>query len=59
MVELDTMVALSHEAGMTLPIGAGKAVDLVAAKLIRQGQDLNHFAKLHFANTAKAKSLVN
>ncbi|MGR8830985.1 ribonuclease HIII [Leuconostoc citreum] len=59
VVELDTMVALSHEAGMTLPIGAGKAVDLVAAKLIRQGQDLNHFAKLHFANTAKAKSLVN
>ena len=42
---------------MRLPIGAGKAVDMVAAQLLQQGADLNHYAKLHFANTLKAEKL--
>lgn len=55
---LTRMDALSAEAGMTLPIGAGHAVDEVAAKLLRRGMDLAHFAKLHFANTRKAHQLA-
>ena len=42
---------------MRLPIGAGKEVDIVAAQLLKQGTDLNHFAMLHFANTLKAEKL--
>jgi len=57
VVELDAIDSLSHEAGIRLPIGAGKEVDIVASKLLKQGADLNHFAKLHFANTLKAKKL--
>ncbi|MBZ6009556.1 ribonuclease HIII [Leuconostoc gelidum] len=57
VVELDTLDKLSDEAGMRLPIGAGKAVDTVAAQLLQQGADLNHYAKLHFANTLKAEKL--
>lgn len=56
---LKMMDLLSEEAGLTLPIGAGHVVDEIAAKLIRQGKDLNEFAKLHFANTQKAHSLAN
>lgn len=55
---LTRMDTLSVEAGMTLPIGAGHAVDLVAAKLLRRGKDLGHFAKLHFGNTQKAHELA-
>lgn len=55
---LTRMDALSEQAGMTLPIGAGHVVDEIAAKLLRQGQDLEHFAKLHFANTQKAQRLA-
>ncbi|MEX0380195.1 ribonuclease HIII [Leuconostoc sp. MS02] len=57
VVELDALDALSKEAGIRLPIGAGKEVDIVAAKLLNKGVDLNHFAKLHFANTLKAEKL--
>ncbi|MBS9338939.1 ribonuclease HIII [Fructobacillus sp. M2-14] len=57
-VELQTMEQLSKEAGVKLPIGAGKEADRVAAKLMREGKDLGHFAKLHFANTKKAKKLL-
>ena len=57
VVELDALDRLSDEAGMRLPIGAGKEVDIVAAQLLKQGTDLNHFAKLHFANTLKAEKL--
>ncbi len=57
VVELDAIDSLSHEAGIRLPIGAGKEVDIVASKLLKQGADLNHFAKLHFANTLKAEKL--
>lgn len=57
-VELQTMKELSQEAGMNLPIGAGKEVDQKAAVLIRQGKQLGHFAKLHFKNTEKAERLA-
>jgi len=54
------MDELSAEAGFTLPKGAGHQVDQAAAKLIRlKGKaSLEHFTKLHFANTEKAKKLV-
>ena len=55
---LKAMDTLSEQAGITLPIGAGHAVDLIAAKLIRKGLDLNQFAKVHFANTQKARQLA-
>lgn len=55
---LQAMDELSDDAGMTIPIGANHAVDEVAAKLIRQGQNLGHYAKLHFGNTQKAQALA-
>lgn len=55
---LQMMDQLSEEAGMTLPIGAGHVVDEVAARLLHHHQDLGQFAKLHFANTAKARELA-
>ncbi|MBS9337810.1 ribonuclease HIII [Fructobacillus parabroussonetiae] len=55
-VELRSMAELSQEAGVTLPIGAGKEADRIAASLMNQGKDLRHFAKLHFANTKKAQA---
>lgn len=58
VVELDSMASLSQEAGIVLPIGAGQAVDHVAAKLLRQGKSLRHYAKLHFVNTQKATNLL-
>ncbi|MCO0832645.1 ribonuclease HIII [Fructobacillus sp. W13] len=57
-VELQTMEQLSKEAGMKLPIGAGKEADRVAAQIMKSGKNLGHFAKLHFANTEKAKKLL-
>ncbi|KRM80943.1 hypothetical protein FC35_GL000289 [Limosilactobacillus coleohominis DSM 14060] len=58
-ISLQTMDDLSGRAGMTLPIGAGLKVDQVAAQLLKQGQDLNNFAKLHFTNTKKAIKLAH
>lgn len=58
VVELDAMSKLSVEAGIKLPIGAGREVDTVAAELLRRGIDLKHYAKLHFANTKKAERLL-
>ena len=58
VVELNTLKQLSKDAGVALPIGAGHAVDEVAAQLLRNGKDLSQFAKLHFANTKKAEHLV-
>ncbi|GAO99738.1 ribonuclease HIII [Fructobacillus ficulneus] len=58
-VELQSMAELSQAAGLTLPIGAGKEADRIAAKLINQGTDLRHYAKLHFANTQKAQNLAH
>lgn len=53
------MDKLSEEAGFTLPKGAGHQVDQAAAKLIQlKGEvSLDHFTKLHFANTEKAKKI--
>ena len=50
---LQTMARLANEAGLSLPIGAGQAVNNVAVKLVQNGLELDHFAKLHFANTKK------
>lgn len=51
---------LTNEAGMKIPSGAGSAADLVAAKLLKRGgvSLLNKYAKLHFANTDKAKKIA-
>ena len=51
---------LSKKAGMPLPKGAGKQVDIAAAKLIQKlGKErLPEFVKLHFANTEKALRLL-
>ena len=51
---------LSKKAGMPLPKGAGKQVDIAAAKLIQKlGKErLPEFVKLHFANTEKAFRLL-
>lgn len=51
---------LSKKAGMQLPKGAGKQVDIAAAKLIQKlGKErLPEFVKLHFANTEKAFRLL-
>lgn len=52
--------ALSKEAGFVIPKGAGPAVDQAAAKLIQMKgiNSLNTFTKQHFANTEKAKKLL-
>ena len=51
---------LSKEAGFVIPKGAGPAVDQAAAKLIQAKgiESLEKFTKLHFANTDKAKKLL-
>jgi ribonuclease HIII len=57
---LKAMDSLSKQAGMELPKGAGEQVDIAAAKLIEtQGLSaLNKYAKVHFANTEKAKKIA-
>jgi ribonuclease HIII len=52
---------LSQKVGVTLPKGAGPKVDEVAAKIIMKHDVsfLTKIAKVHFANTEKAKKLVN
>ncbi|OFN61892.1 ribonuclease HIII [Enterococcus sp. HMSC064A12] len=54
---LDELDKASLELGTKVPSGAGKPSDELAAKLLRQGgiDLLSKFAKLHFANTEKAK----
>lgn len=58
---LEEMDRLSLDAGVTLPKGAGSKVDEVAAKiLLSKGEDyLSTITKKHFANTGKAKAIVN
>ncbi|HZG60768.1 MAG TPA: ribonuclease HIII [Anoxybacillus sp.] len=58
---LKAMNSLSQQAGMELPKGAGAQVDIIAAKLIETKglSALSKYAKLHFANTEKAKKLAN
>lgn len=55
---LQSIDELSASANMTLPIGSGQNVDIVAAKLIKEGLNLDLFAKLHFANTKKAYQIA-
>ena len=57
---LKHMDLLSEQAGMTIPKGASSKVDEAAAVFIaKKGEsELNNFAKLHFANTEKARKLV-
>ncbi|TFD92466.1 ribonuclease HIII [Jeotgalibacillus sp. R-1-5s-1] len=57
---IKAMDQLSEKAGFTIPKGAGAKVDQAAAKLIRKfgEEELYTFAKVHFANTQKAKKLI-
>lgn len=57
---LEELDKASLELGTKVPSGAGKPSDELAAKLLRQGgmDLLRKFAKLHFANTEKAKKLI-
>jgi ribonuclease HIII len=57
---LQQMNQLSEKAGMTLPKGAGPKVDQIAAKFMKTKgiETLKGFAKLHFANTDKAKKIA-
>lgn len=57
---LDELDKASLELGAKVPSGAGKPSDELAAKLLRQGgiDLLRRFAKLHFANTEKAKKMM-
>ena len=56
---LDGLDSLSTEFGYKLPSGAGSNVDQIAAKFLKHnGMDtLRKVAKLHFANTEKAKRM--
>lgn len=58
---LREMDKLSDEIGTTLPKGAGKGVDEVAAQiLLAQGEDsLRTVTKWHFANTTKASRIAS
>ncbi|MCZ0754829.1 ribonuclease HIII [Anoxybacillus sp. J5B_2022] len=58
---LQEMDQLCKKVGMTLPKGAGEQVDKVAARLIQTHGEaiLKSCAKLHFANTEKARRIAN
>jgi ribonuclease HIII len=51
---------LSEKAGVTLQKGAGPGVDKIAAQIMKRNGEgsLRDIAKLHFANTGKARRLV-
>lgn len=57
---LKHMNLLSEELGETVPKGAGSHVDQFAAEVIQKNgiASLEHFAKIHFANTEKAKKRI-
>ncbi|WP_096153062.1 MULTISPECIES: ribonuclease HIII [Bacillus] len=57
---LREMDKISSLAGFTIPKGAGAIVDKAAARFIRTHgqQKLGEVAKLHFANTEKAKKIL-
>ncbi|MFS0645208.1 ribonuclease HIII [Siminovitchia sp. 179-K 8D1 HS] len=57
---LQAMEQLSKKAGFALPKGAGSKVDAAAARLIKDKglSALPEFAKIHFANTGKAKKIA-
>ncbi|WP_067102808.1 ribonuclease HIII [Streptococcus sp. DD13] len=58
---LQYLEEISQQLGQRIPSGAGHASDLVAADLLKQyGMvALEETAKLHFANTEKAKNIAN
>ncbi|MBA2873743.1 ribonuclease HIII [Thermaerobacillus caldiproteolyticus] len=60
-VFLNEMEQLSKQVGMELPKGAGEQVDQVAAKLMETHglSVLDTCAKLHFANTDKARRIAH
>ena len=57
---LTEMDKLSKSIGITIPLGAGDAVDKVGANIVKQyGKDkLNELVKLNFKNTDKIKELL-
>lgn len=57
---LDELDKASRELGFTIPSGAGTKSDQAAAKILKRGgiDLLDEYAKLHFANTEKAKKLL-
>ncbi|MGY3765590.1 ribonuclease HIII [Vagococcus vulneris] len=57
---LDALDQASRELGFTVPSGAGVKSDQAAAKILKRGgmDLLNKYAKLHFANTEKAKKIA-
>lgn len=57
---LKEMDRLSHESGYTLPKGAGKNVDEMIARIIKERgiTFLNKLGKTTFKNTEKAKALI-
>ena len=57
---LDALDSLSAEYGYELPSGAGANVDKAATTILKHGgmELLGKVAKLHFANTEKAKKLL-
>ncbi|NEW65534.1 ribonuclease HIII [Granulicatella sp. zg-84] len=55
---IENLKKLSKQAGINLPSGAGHSVDVVASQLLKKDKNaLSYYAKLHFANTEKAKKL--
>lgn len=60
-VFLDALDKASKELGFKVPSGAGHPSDLVAAKILQIGGEelLGKYAKLHFANTEKAKIIAH
>ncbi|MGT2888097.1 ribonuclease HIII [Streptococcus didelphis] len=58
---LENLKNLGEELGYTLPSGAGQASDKVASHLLAAYgiSSLDYSAKLHFANTQKAQTLLN
>lgn len=57
---LEELTKESQELGYTVPSGAGAKSDQVAARVLKQGglSLLENYAKLHFANTAKAQKIA-
>ena len=57
---LEELDKASQELGFTIPSGAGTKSDQAAAKILKRGGMplLNRYAKLHFANTEKAKKIA-
>ncbi|WP_270789791.1 ribonuclease HIII [Enterococcus diestrammenae] len=57
---LEELEKASAEIGMTLPSGAGSKSDQIAARILQKGglPLLTKYAKLHFANTEKAKKIA-